>query len=34
MDPTEYTLPQLNRILGVIVYMTGIEPVNVYQPNE
>lgn len=33
MDPTEYTLPQLNRILGVIVYMTGIEPVNVYQPN-
>jgi hypothetical protein len=32
MDPTEYTLPQLNRILGIIVYMTGFEPVNVYQP--
>jgi len=32
IDTKEYTLPELNYILGIIVYMTGIEPVNVYQP--
>jgi len=32
IDTKEFTLQELDQILGIIVYMTGIEPVNVYQP--
>jgi len=33
IDRREYTLQELEQIIGIIVYMTGIEPVNVYQSN-
>jgi hypothetical protein len=33
IDTKEYTLQELDYILGIIVYMTVIQPVNVYQPN-